>query len=122
MTLRSSKTCGSLRHAARGEALQMLERVGLRCGLVGAPAQDARKAHGDAALVARRRLDRLERQLEDQLRLDPAYRAEALERVCAHPCVDVANLGVGQSRVRLRKWNELAAAPYRERVVGVERR
>src|SRR5437016_12004802 len=40
----------------------------------------------------------------------------------AHPRVDVANLGVGQSRVRLCERNELAAAPYSKRVVGVERR
>jgi hypothetical protein len=88
---------------------QRRERVGFLDRLVDAPAQHAREAHGDARLVARRALDRLEAELEDQRRRDAAHRAELLERRAPHDRVDLADLLVGEARVRLRERHELAA-------------
>ena len=47
------------------------------------------KRHGDAGLVAGGALDGLESQLEDQLRLDAAHRAEALDGVAPHKGIDL---------------------------------
>src|SRR5258705_3404624 len=101
---------------------RVLERIRLPDRLVLAHPQHAGKPHGDAGLVARGALDSLESQLEDQLRLHRAHRAEALERVPADEGVHLADLLVGEAGVGLGEGDELALLPDAECVVGVEAR
>ena len=54
-----------------------------------------------------RAVDPLEGQLEDQLGLDRAHRAELLDHVAAHEGVDLADLLVGQARVSLGDRHQL---------------
>src|SRR5688572_20571345 len=70
-----------VRSAIARHPAQRLEPIRFRRRLVAAPAQDPREAHRDAGLVARRSVDRLERELEHLLRSHRADRAEALERI-----------------------------------------
>src|SRR5688572_21212372 len=90
--------------------------------LVLAHAQHPRETHRDPRLVPRRALDAFEPQFEDQLRLHRAHGAEALERVLADEGVDLADLLVGESGVRLGEGHELLALPEAEGVVGEEAR
>src|SRR5438552_3245651 len=100
----------------------VLDRVGVANGLVLADAKHAREAHRDSRLVAFGALDALESQLEDELRLHDAHRTEALDRALADERVDLADLLVGETRIRLRERHQLVAIPQAERVVGEEAR
>src|SRR4051812_13152154 len=82
----------SVRPGTFENLLDVLERVGLFGFLVGAPAQHAREAQGDAGTMPRRCGDSLESQLEHVHRFDVANRAEPLPRVPTDPSIHFANL------------------------------
>src|SRR5690606_9185155 len=71
------------------QRLQRGQHVGLRGGLVVAPAQDAREAYGNAGLVPAAAVHRLEAQLEHVYRFHRAYGAEAFQRMRADPAVEL---------------------------------
>ena len=96
----------ALTSAARDQRLQRLQRVGLRRRLVPADAGDAGEAHGDAGLVAGRRLDGVEGDFEHELRRDGAHRAEALHRVLADEAVELHELLIGEAGIGLADRHE----------------
>src|SRR5689334_13805997 len=79
-----------------GELEGIVDRVRLADRLVLAHAQHPREAHRDARLVALGSLDAFEAQLEDELGLHHAHRAEALDGVAADEVVHLADLLVGE--------------------------
>src|SRR4051794_37416505 len=82
------------------------------------PTRHARETDRDPGPVPRRFLNTLEGELEHQLRFDMVHRAESLDRVAPDERVDLADLFVAQSGVRLGKRDELAVIPDAERVIG----
>src|SRR4051794_5168093 len=50
------------------------------------------------------------------------HRTALLDGIPTHPCIELSNLGVGETRISFGKRPELSLAPECERVVGVERR
>ena len=67
-----------------------------------------------------RSLDSFESELENQLGFYRPNGAEFFDRVIADKSIDLSDLGVGQSRIRLGERNELIAFPNGERVIGKE--
>src|SRR5208337_2603191 len=106
----------------RQKRAKSIKRVGLGGRLVGSPAKYAGKTDGDAGLVTVRPVQTLEGQLEDELGLDGAHRAELLDHVVSDEGIDAADFLVGQPRVSLGDGHERAGGPVpdAERVVGVE--
>src|SRR5687768_17255000 len=98
--------------------MDRFDRIGLLDGLVLAEPQDPRKANGHAGLMSRRFLNRLECDLENQLRLHTADRTERLDSIRPNETIDDPDLSVGQSRVSFCKRHKLAVAPDGKRVIG----
>src|SRR5206468_1698512 len=83
-------------------------------------AADPRKAHGEAGLVARARMDRVEGHFEDQALLDLAHRTETLDRVPADPSVEPFQLLVGEAEIGFAHRKQLILfCPAAERVIAV---
>ena len=89
-------------------------------GLSGPKVGDPRKAQRVARLVAVRADDHVERDLDDDRRLDLAVAPEALDRVGLEPRRHLGDLGVGQAAVRLADRDEpvVLRVADGERVVG----
>src|SRR4029078_2101150 len=113
--------------ALRQHAFECLQPIGFARRLVPAQATDARKAHCDTGLVARRALQPLERNFQHQPRLrlvhDLAHGAESIDGIATYETVDLDQLLVGKSEISLADGNEFFAAlpfaPNAERVVGI---
>src|SRR3546814_13915900 len=85
---------------------------------------DAGEAHGDAGFVAGRAGDAVEGDLQDQLRLHDAHRAEAVDGVVSDPAVELAQFLVGESEIGLAHPPKppgppLCSAPPAARVTGI---
>jgi hypothetical protein len=74
------------------QGAEVVEDIGLDRELVIAPAEDAQEANGHAGFVPGRGLDRLEHDLEDQLRLDRAGWPEGFPHVLADPGIRAGDL------------------------------
>src|SRR5260221_1175474 len=101
------------------QPLERAEPVGLLGRLVPADAADAGKAHRQPGAVPARAMHGIERDLEHQPGLDLAHRAEAVDRVVAHPLVELTELGVGKAEIRLAHRDQLPLAPAAESIVRV---
>ena len=101
-------------------ASHRLEGVDLVGGLVGSQGGDPREAQREPRLVAVRADDHVERDLDDDLRLDLAVAPVARDRVRLEPLRHLGDLGVGQPAVRLADRDQPLALGVadRERVVG----
>jgi hypothetical protein len=107
--------------------LQRLQPVGLARRLVPAQPVDAGKPHRDAGFMARRALQALERDFQDQPLLglvdDMADGTEFFDRVAADEAVDLQQLLVGEAEIGLADRHQLIAVPGRgphaECVVGI---
>src|SRR4051812_28328392 len=91
----AGERASSYHRQQRGNAV----RLGGR--LVGADSADPGEAHRQPRFVACAGVDRIERDFEHQRLLDLAHRAEALDRVAAHPAVDPFQLLVGEPEIGL---------------------
>src|SRR5207248_9486132 len=98
---------GSVLYVDRGghQRAQGGQRIRILWLLVRTPTQDARKPNGDTGLVARTGLNAFERQLEDLFGLHAPHGPELLQRVAANPCVQLPDLGIGESRIGFGEWN-----------------
>src|SRR5262249_1030769 len=67
-------------------------------------------------------IETLEGELEDELWLDCAHRAELLDHVGPHKRVNAPDLGVGETRVGLRDRHQRAGTrvPDSDRIIGVQ--
>src|SRR4051812_31321990 len=84
----SSYHCPQCRHS-----------VGLSRRFVDPYPADAREAHRQPGLVPAARMDRIERDFQDQALLDLADRSEALDGVPADPAVEPAQFLVGEAEI-----------------------
>src|SRR3954453_11280125 len=120
------RLCKARRDAASADdhGEERLELIGFFRGLVPADAVNPREAHGHPGFMARRAMHRIEGDLEDELGLDLADRAEALHGVGEDPTVKLPQLRVGEAEIGLANRHEfrlaiLPCAPSAEGVVRI---
>jgi hypothetical protein len=78
-----------------------LQGIDVRGGLVAADGVDAGEAHGEAGVVALRGLDRVEGDLEDEVRFDVMLAAFLRKGVALEVGRKFLDLGIGESGVGL---------------------
>src|SRR5690606_34811294 len=99
--------------------LHVVQRGRLGRRLVPSYPTDARKAKGDAGLVAAGLLCGIKGYFENQLLLHLADRAEARHRVLPDPFVEFLEFGVGETEIGLADGHDLVALPDAESVIGI---
>jgi hypothetical protein len=72
--------------------------------------------------MTRRGRDRLEPELEDLHGIHDPHRTVAFARVTPDPAIELLDLGVRESRVRLCDRDERAAVPHAKGVIGQQAR
>ena len=113
------------RRSASGRSLtyKVLERVGLGGGLVGAPAQDAREAHGDAALVGGSSAWIASNASSNTSTGSTRRTGPKRSSVCARTHASTLRISSSvRPEYALANGTSSSSRQTRERVVGVERR
>src|SRR5579863_1718030 len=87
--------------SSRYQFSNRVKRVRVLRLLVVTPTCHAGKAHGDSRLVTLGELNAIEREFKDELGLHGMNRTEALKSVPSDEAVDLVNLFVGETGVRL---------------------